>query len=111
MILKSVLVWFFGMVIIYGVIFGVSFGGYEMYKFFNPRNEEVRYDTFKNSQAYNEGMTRHLYEIERQYNAGSDEDKASLRQMIIHEFEVYDINRLPNDLQSFYNSLNPNGVK
>lgn len=34
MILKSVLVWFFGMVIIYGVIFGVSFGAYEMYKFF-----------------------------------------------------------------------------
>jgi len=99
--------YFFAVVVIWcAVFFGVSYGGYELYAFFAPKYEQTRYNTFKESQSYNEGMTRHLYEIKRQYDAGSQEDKASLRQMAIHEFEVYDISRLPPDLQSFYNSIN-----
>lgn len=96
----------FSLVLAAATIFGLSYGSYELYAYFNPKYEQVRYDTFKNSQAYNEGMVRHLYEIQRQYNAGSDSDKDSLRLMVIHEFEVYDINRLPFDLQTFYRSLN-----
>ena len=98
---------FFAMIVLYcAIIFGVAYGGYAMYSFFAPRYEQVRYNTFKESQSYNEGMTRHLYEIKRQYDAGAQEDKASLRLMAIHEFEVYDISRLPPDLQAFYNSIN-----
>jgi hypothetical protein len=87
-------------------IFGLESIGYLNYGFFLPWEQQIQYNTFKNSQAYNEGMMHHLYEIQRQYNAADAEGKASLRQMVLHEFEVYDRNRLPADLQAFYNNLN-----
>jgi hypothetical protein len=87
------------------VIMGISFLGYESYKFFAPRYEQVRYDTFKQSQAYNDGMLRDLYDLQREYNAADTEHRGAMKALIQHRFEVFDRNRLPNDLQVFYNSL------
>jgi hypothetical protein len=98
-----------GMAIIAAVglgIFGLSYGTWEMYNYFGPKYEQTRYSIFKGSQSYNEGMIRSLYTVERQYNAANDSDKAGLKAMTLHQFEVYDINRLPDDLQMFYNKLN-----
>ena len=96
-----------GVVALIGVgIFGLESLGYLNYGFFLPWQQQIQYNTFKNTQAYNEGMIHSLYNIQRQYEAADDVDKASLRQMVLHEFETYDRNRLPPDLQTFYNRLN-----
>jgi hypothetical protein len=87
---------------------GISFLSYQGYKYFAPRYEQVRYDTFKNSQTYNDGMLRDLVELQQEYVKANDEQKAGLKALIIHRFEVYDINRLPPDLQGFYLSLKQN---
>jgi hypothetical protein len=94
-------------VVIWGfvLIAGFSLISYAGYAFFAPRYEQVRYDTFKQSQAYNDGMIRDLQELKRDYIAANDEQKIALKALTIHRFEVYDINRLPSDLQSFYYSL------
>ena len=85
--------------------FGLDYAGYISYNFFAPRYEATRFNTFKESQAYNEGMVRHLYDLQRQYAGADAEGKTSLRALTIHEFEVYDISRLPSDLQVFYHSI------
>ena len=87
------------------VIMGLSFLGYASYKFFAPRYEQVRYDTFKQSQAYNDGMLRDLYDLQREYNATDAEHRGAMKALILHRFEIYDKSRLPTDLQVFYNSL------
>lgn len=82
---------------------GISYG---LYRTFAPLNEQVRYDTFKNSQAYNEGMLKDLYDLQREYTKATPEQQGALRALIQHRFEAYDRNRLPQDLQAFYASIN-----
>lgn len=87
------------------LIAGAGAISYGMYAFFGPRNEQVRYNIFKESQAYNDGMIRDLQELKRDYLAANDEQKGALKALTLHRFEVYDIKRLPPDLQAFYYSL------
>lgn len=88
--------------------FGLAFGSYELYAFFQPRYVAVQNKTFQQSQQYNEGMIRDLENIRREYLAATtQEQKDALRAIAIHRFEVYPENSLPPDLDSFYRSLNP----
>jgi len=76
-----------------------------LFKTFAPRYEQVRRDTFEQSQAYNEGMRRDLENLRDQYMGATDPAaKSALRATFIHRAEGYP-NQLPADLQSFYNSL------
>lgn len=74
--------------------------------FFAPKVEAVRYSTFKESQSYNDGMLRDLQEMKREYLKANPDQQAALKAIALHRFSVYDINRLPLDLQSFYQSIN-----
>ena len=87
------------------VLFGISYGGFKMYEFFNPKYEQVRYDTFKNSQTYNDGMLRDLENLHMEYIKGSDEQKAGLKALVLHRFSVYPEDRLTPELRSFYFNL------
>ena len=92
-------------VMVIGITVGLTFGGYYSYKYFAPRYEQVRYDTFKQSQTYNDGMLRDLQELKREYEKGDTDTKQLMKAMVLHRFEVYDINRLPYELQVFYRNL------
>jgi hypothetical protein len=88
------------------LILGVTgYLSYLAYSFYAPRYEQVRYNTFKQSQAYNDGMIRDLQNLKMEYIKANDEQKAALKAIVIHRFSVYDIDRLPTDLQIFYNSV------
>ena len=84
---------------------GLGYISYLAYAFYAPKYEQVRYDTFKQSQSYNDAMLRDLQDLRMEYIKANDEQKAALKAIAIHRFSVYEINRLPPDLQSFYNSL------
>jgi len=95
------------MVIWTGVlVIGFTAISYVGYRVFAPASEQVRYDTFKNSQSYNEGMLKDLYDLEREYIKANAEQKSALRALILHRYDSYDRNRLPADLQAFYLTLN-----
>ena len=87
------------------MLFGVSYGGFKMYEFFNPKYEQVRYDTFKNSQTYNDGMLRDLENLQLEYTKANDEQKAALKALVLHRFSVYPDERLTPELRSFYFNL------
>ena len=98
--------WVVVFVMFLGLGFGLNYAGYLQYSFFAPKYEQVRNDTFKNSQAYNDGMVRELYKIKAQYLAADADGKTALKGYAQHEFSVYDRNRLPPDLQAFYDAIN-----
>ena len=87
------------------LVFGVSFVGYELYAFFAPRYTAVDAKVFKESVQYNEGMVRDLENLKIEYYHSDDAGKQALRPIILHRFQVYDRNRLPADLQQFYNQV------
>lgn len=76
------------------------------FSFFAPKVEAVRYSTFKESQSYNDGMIRDLQNLRLEYLKATPEQQAALRAITLHRFSVYDVSRLPPDLQSFYQSIN-----
>lgn len=87
-------------------VIGMSAISYVSYRMFAPATEQARYDTFKQSQSYNESMLKDLYDLEREYIKANAEQKAALRALILHRYDSYDRNRLPADLQAFYVTLN-----
>lgn len=87
------------------LLFGLSYGAWSLNNYFQPKYEQTRYNTFKQSQAYNDGMLRELSSLQMEYMKSPADQKAALSAVIIHKFEVYDITRLPPDLQLFYHQV------
>ena len=85
--------------------FVLNLAGFAQFAFFAPKIVQVQNKVFQESQQYNESMVRDLSQLEQQYITATPVQKDSLRALTIHRFEVYDINKLPPDLQNFYNSL------
>lgn len=84
---------------------GIGYLSYVAYSFYSPRYEQVRYNTFKESQAYNDGMLRDLQNARIEYMKADKEQKAALRAITLHRFSVYDVDKLPADLRQFYAAL------
>lgn len=97
-------IWTF-MLIILPLIGGLGYISYLAYGFYAPRYEQVRYNTFKESQTYNDGMLRDLQNLQMEYIKADDEQKAALKAIVRQRFSVYDIDRLPVDLRMFYQSV------
>lgn len=83
----------------------VTFGSIHLDRYGRKFNEETRNEVFHESAAYNDGMLRELSSLQLRYTQASDAEKAALKSVILHKFSVYDINRLPPDLQLFYRQL------
>lgn len=93
-------------VIAIGAIFGLSVGGYYMYAFLAPKYEATRRDVMLESRAYSEGQTREIYRLKLQYmQSKSDDERATIRAMALHEASALDRSRLPFDLQSFIQQI------
>jgi hypothetical protein len=103
--LQAALIVIGGLIAIVFLSFFFGFLDLGLSKTFMPRQEQVRRQTFEQSQAYNEGMIRDLENIRNQYLGTSDPaSKAALRATFIHRAEGYP-NQLPADLQSFYDAI------
>ena len=87
------------------LIGGLGYLSYLAYSFYAPKYEQVRYDTFKESQTYNDGMLRDLQNIQMEYLKANDEQKSALKAIALHRFSVYPENKLPADLRNFYDNL------
>ena len=87
------------------LLFGVSYGGYEMYKFFAPKYRAVDNMVFKESEQYNDGMIRDLENLQMEYVNGDADKKQALRAIVLHRFSVYPQDRMPPNLRNFYNQL------
>jgi hypothetical protein len=87
------------------IALGISGICYGLYFVLWPANEQVRYNTFKQSQSYNDGMTTDLADLKRSYDAANPDQQAALRGVINARFASYDANRLPPELGSFLHSI------
>lgn len=91
--------------IISALIFGLSYGSFELYKFFTPRYTAVDNQVFKESQQYNDGMVRDLENLKMEYLNADADHKDALRAITLHRFSVYPKDRMSPDLRNFYEQL------
>jgi hypothetical protein len=93
------------LVLFFALIFGLNLFGFANYSFFAPKYRQVDAEVFKQSEQYNDGMIRDLENLQMEYMKANDTQRAGLKDIIIHRFSVYDVNRLPPNLFNFYNDL------
>jgi hypothetical protein len=87
------------------LIFLLALFSLEMNRFFSPKQEQVRRDTYEQSSSYNLGMKRDLEEIQRQYIESTPAGKEALRSIALHRFSVYPVESMTPDQRSFYYQL------
>lgn len=94
---------------IIGLCFVLNLAGLASFSFFAPKAEQVRYNTFKESQAYNDGVIRELYAYRIQYDQANPGQKMAMRGAIMHEVSTYPKERLPAELQQFVTRVEMEG--
>ena len=72
-------------------------------RFFAPKYEQVRRETFEQSKAYRQGAIQELQNMEFQYYQVGKNEKAALASIILHR--AADFQELPPDLRVFINEL------
>ena len=102
---KAILAGIGGLILFLALCFGLNLFGLANYSFFAPKYRAVDNAVYKESTQYNEGMVRDLENLQMEYMKANDTQKAGLKDIILHRFAVYDVNRLPNNLFTFYNDL------
>jgi hypothetical protein len=76
-----------------------------LYKFFAPRYEAARRETFEESKSYNDGMQQDLRRMQGEYIKATPAQQEALASVIIHQFAAYDERKLSPDLRTFLDSL------
>ena len=76
-------------------------------KTFAPLEEQVRHDTFKQSQAYRDGMAQDLNAMWLEYTnfKTSKEQRAAIRAVVLHRTSSFDGSTLPPHLQKWIREL------
>lgn len=92
-------------VIVYLIGFVATGGDYFLYRFWAPKQENVRRQVFENTQSYVEGKIGYLTRLRSQYSVADGSQKAALRTLILDEASTVDNSKLPEDLQLFIDKL------
>ena len=76
-----------------------------LYKYFAPKYESVRRETFEQSKAYNQGMIQEIQNMRFEYVKATPEQKDALASIILHRVADYNLDKMPYDLRTFIETL------
>jgi hypothetical protein len=99
------------LILLFGIGWAVEGNNFFMYRYFAPKEEAVRRQTFEESKAYNDGMAQELSAMQLDYVKATPEQKAALRSVILHRTAGYDTSRLSPDLQYFVASVHSDALR
>lgn len=90
---------------LFGMAWLVQGNEFFLQKYFAPKYEDVRRETFEHSKAYNQGMVQELQNMQFEYIKAKPEHKDALSSIILHRVADYDVEKLPEDLRDFVQQL------
>lgn len=105
LVVKGIIIVILTMAFIFIMGFAIQGNDFFLLKTFAPKYEQVRYDTFKQSQAYNDGMANEVNKVQLKYTTATDSEKATLASYILSELGAYDTQNLPPNQRSFIEKL------
>lgn len=104
--LKDVLSFILAFVIFFILLGVFTRGGNLAFdKFFAPKEEQVRRETFEQSKAYNDGMFQELRAMQFEYLKAPTNSQDALASVILHRVAAFPTSKLPADLSSFITGL------
>jgi hypothetical protein len=85
-----------------GLAFLAELGGLHWFRYFQPKWEDAKHESFKNTRPYNEGKLQELSRYRADYLRSKDPiERAAIASTIRHTFAEYDESRLPRELADF----------
>ena len=91
------------------VIFIIGFAAegtnFFLYKFWAPKQENVRREVFENTKSYKQGMQQDVENFAFQYAQADSSAKQALAAVILHRVADYDINQLSPEMKEFISKL------
>ncbi len=94
-----------GLILFLGLIWLIQGNDFFMYKYFAPKYEQVRRETFEQTKSYNQGMIQELQNMQFKYVDSDSTGKEALASIILHRAADYDETKLPADLRDFIQKL------
>lgn len=94
-----------GTIVLLGLTWLIQGNDFFITRYFAPKAEQVRRETFEESKAYNEGTAQELRRMQLEYVKATPVQQAALSSLILHQVAGYDTTKLPPDLQSFVREL------
>jgi hypothetical protein len=94
--MKTVFAVIGGGVLFVFLIVGLTEFGYRLDQHYAPREEQVRHDTFEQSQTYNEGVARDIANLRMEYQNPSttQAQKDNIRDTVRERYGAYDPSKL-----------------
>lgn len=107
--MKDFLFWMAGIILCILVFIALGWitsgSQFFMFKFFAPKVEQVRRETFEQSKAYRQGMIQELNNLHVDYIKGNTEQKMGLMTIILHKAADVPPETLTPDLNAFLSEL------
>ena len=72
------------------LLFALNVGGLEWARFFNPKWESVRRQTFEQNKSYVHGSIQDLSKRYREYQEAPEEEKIAIGKLVAIEFAEFD---------------------
>ena len=95
------------LVVVFGIGWIVQGNDFFMYKFFAPKYEQVRRETFEQTKSYNQGMIQELQNMQFEYIKADPEHQKALASLILHRAADYPEDKMPADVRDFIHGLKP----
>jgi hypothetical protein len=89
-------------------VFGLEYFDLITTKFFAPRHEAIRRETFEQSKAYNQGTIQEIENLYLEYGKASEEHKKAIGSIVLHRLADFDKSKLSPELQQFVSKLKNN---
>lgn len=99
------LLYLFGIIILFGIaIIAIQYAGLENYKFFAPKYEDGRRETFEGTQSYHQGSIRDFDNLLLAYGeAKSDDEKAIIVETMRHRAAGVESSSIPPRVRTLIN--------
>lgn len=95
-----------GLILVLIILSWALFGNeFFLYKFFAPKQENVRREVFENTKSYNQGMQQELENMQFEYYKATETQKDGLASVILNRVADYDEKKLKPDMQKFIKEL------
>lgn len=91
--------------LIFGLTWAVEGNDFFLSRYFGPKKEQIRRETFEQSKAYREGQAQELRRMQSEYIRSPETQKQALASVILHEFADCDETALPPDLATFLHDI------
>jgi len=93
------------LIVLMGLGWFVQGNEFFMYKFWAPKQEQVRREVFEQTKSYKQGTIQNLRRMQEEYVRADDAHKDSLSSIILHTADDVPEVEMPNDLKAFIGQL------